>query len=121
MKKYFVAISCLLLGCSSTQIISPVVSYERNEIKYSETKTLDIKLKKLSIFHFYEIKKIDGTIERITSVSYIEPIQLLHRYYTGNDLIVNPVVEINERTTIPGFLSDYEIKITSKMAQYIGK
>ena len=53
MKKKLIMLAMLLfVGCASTNIITPTYVYERDEIEYSDLKTVEMQIEKYAIFYF---------------------------------------------------------------------
>ena len=122
MKKKLIMLAMLLfVGCASTNIITPTYVYERDEIEYSDLKTVEMQIEKYAIFYFERTTRVDGARFLTFLASAINPVQLLHKEHPGYDSVVHPVIKKDEKIIIPGLFSKLNLTITARMANYIPK
>ena len=121
MKKILLTAIILLIGCSSTNIITPTYVYERNEIEYSDLKTIEMQIEKYAMFYFNITTRVDGARFITFLGTAIDPVQLLHTEHPGYDAVVNPVIKKDEKIIIPNLYSKMKLTITARMANYVSK
>ena len=129
MIKIFPLSLILFYGCVTSTVITPSYIYERSEIEFSELKTIEIELEKITVFYFSIEPEVliqngqevpTGRSKRTFLGMKVDPLQLLHKTYPGHDSALHPVVKMEKNIVIPMLFSKIKLTITGHMGNYSG-